>query len=96
MTAREPIDLRNLPPAQYEIIAAMAVQAICAIANYEDPEVLRADEENNEDDDGNITSGYGLDPEEVIEMAYDNVLATARRAYGDILQRAKLHARQGV
>lgn len=87
---REAIDLRNLPPAQYEIIAALAVKAICDIANYEDPENLRAEEEKGEEDG---QSGYGLDPDEVVEMAYDNVLATARRAYSDILQRAKLHTR---
>lgn len=79
------VNVRGLNAAQYEEIAAIAVDALCTIANYTDPEELRADEEGDDPH-----AGYGLgDADEVIEMAYDNVLTTARMAIDRCVEHSK-------
>lgn len=50
--------------------------ALARIAAYTPPDQMREDEENGE--------GYGLDPGEAVEMAYENVISEALGA----LQRA--------
>lgn len=86
MGTQTAVDLRDLDPKRYELVAALAVNALCRIANYENPEDLRTAEEADADaDDGfEAGGGYGLDPDEVIEMAYDNVLSEARAAVANI------------
>ena len=81
------VDLRDLPLEQYELIAAMAVQTLCSIANYDDAETIRKNEELN-DANCDVGRGYGLDPDEAIEMAYDNVLGAVRSALGRIAEKA--------
>lgn len=85
---RKTVNLKDLPQEQFEIVAALAVRALCEIANYQDPEELREEEAEPEepDEDGyGYGNAGGLDAEEVVEMAYENVLQTARSAINAVV-----------
>ena len=68
------LDVGNCPQERRDLYAAIAMNALCEIANYEDPENLKDDEQLS------VLRG-----DEMIEMAYENVLETARSAIDEIL-----------
>ena len=75
--SQKSIDVTGRPREELLIIAERACSALVGIANY-----LTSDEGDTDDTEAE----FGLDASEVIEMAHDNIITSARRTLDSIIR----------